>query len=127
MNRANAFMISLCVVLLVGLASPLAPVFVCWCVALFGPACGSLLDRRAGGIGVAGGLLGGIFWFDLYGVTVYAWSNFGFLPGRTDYLGPELSFMLLTWCGAALGLITGIGIWILSWVCHLPAVTRGRG
>jgi hypothetical protein len=105
-------------------------VAVAWCAALFklgrmagiesvpatliltlGPIFGAIAERYRGGPGILGGMIGGMVSFFGSGVVLYLWAYLYPDPNMVDYVGPGLTFIILTFYGAVIGLTAGILIW----------------
>jgi hypothetical protein len=76
-----------------------------------GPILGAVVQRRRGGRGILGGLIGGVVHYVGFGVMMYVIAYVYPDPDVVDYLGPGLSFLVLSSSGAGIGLGVGILVW----------------
>jgi hypothetical protein len=87
-----------------------------------GPICGAIVQRCWGGRGILGGVIGGMVSYIAFGVVMYLWAYLYPQPNTVDYVGPVLTFMILSSYGAVAGLAAGILVWGVS----LTAGTSGK-
>ena len=71
----------------------------------------------SGGRGILGGVIGGVASYVGYGIAMYMIAYIFPQPDVVDYLGPGMTFTLLSFSGASTGLIVGV----LVWGCRPPS------
>jgi hypothetical protein len=115
--------IALCAVVLSVLrAMPLA-------VLLAGPLIGALWDRRRGGKGFTGGLIGAVITWACLGLVIlgHNWYTTGAIPLRLVDIADALAvFSLYTFGGAVIGLTAGIALCCVRYLATLPERVRTR-
>jgi hypothetical protein len=85
-------------------------------VLTLGPICGAIAQRCWGGRGILGGVIGGMVSSIGLGVVGYLWAYLYPEPHMVDYVGPGLTFIILSSYGAVVGLAAGILAWGVSLV-----------
>ncbi len=79
-------------------------------LAVVGPICGAVLQRRIGGRGILGGMVGGVISYFAFGVIyLCAYSSFDGLTTQT--VGPVGFLTFLAYWGALAGIVVGILTW----------------
>ncbi len=73
--------------------------------------CGATVHKRRGGQGILGGVVGGVVSYVSFGIVMYMRAYLNPQPDTVDYLGPGLSFILLSCSGALIGLAVGALFW----------------
>ncbi len=80
-------------------------------LAVIGPIAGSILQRRRGGRGIAGGVIGGMISYFVYGIAMYLWSFSTFERMTTQPAGTAEILFLFAYWGALAGFSVGVVIW----------------
>lgn len=80
-------------------------------VATLGPIAGFIAERRSGGTGIIGAVMGGIVFPMTVGIFLYLQGNANAGTGTGDYAGPGLALLSLGFQGAIVGLAVGVLGW----------------
>ena len=79
-------------------------------LAVVGPICGTVTQRRIGGRGILGGIAGGVISYFVFGV-IYLSGYSGVAGLTTQTLGPVMLLVFFAYWGA----LAGFGVGIVAW------------